>query len=83
MSEERPAYGLTGPPISHGAIIDVVCSVCGGNLRADDRFELIRHTVGLGVHREPPFWSTTCTQCARRYNYEPQRRRLFSIRELP
>jgi len=74
---------LDGPQLHHGAVIDdVPCPWCGGQLRADDRFELRRHTVGR-VHREPQFWSVTCTGCARRYHYVPRWRRLGSIREWP
>ena len=75
---------LEGPPLHHGAVIDdVACPACGGQLRADDRFELRRHTVGRSVHREPQFWSVTCTGCARCYYYVPRWRRLCSIREWP
>jgi uncharacterized protein with PIN domain len=83
MTEVRRPWGLEAQRITHGAIVDVPCPACGGELRADDRFELIRYSVGLVAHHEPPFWSTTCTHCARRYNYRPEWRRLVSIQEFP
>lgn len=82
MSEERRPWGVEAPRITHGVLVDVSCPACGGDLCADDRFELIRQRVGHLQTRDV-FWSTTCTQCARRYNYAPDGRRLCPIQELP